>query len=237
MSDLLDRYPLTTGTYHELLDDSGAVRAHWRRLLDHLQRSTPAQLAQRQALLTRQIQENGVTYNVYADPKGADRPWELDLLPHVLAADEWQQLSAGIAQRARLLNAVLADLYGPQRLIKEGLLPAELVFGHNNFLWPCQGIQPPDGTFLHLYAVDLARTPDGRWWVTADLVGVRRSAEALNGQIVVARLDGEVTIKRFERNGDSVRLLPRNPAYQPIVVGPDQDLAIEGVFCGLVRQG
>ena len=93
----------------------------------------PPQLAQRQALLTRQIQENGVTYNVYADPKGADRPWELDLVPHVLAAEEWQQLSAGIAQRARLLNAVLADLYGPQRLIKEGLLPAELVFGHNNF--------------------------------------------------------------------------------------------------------
>lgn len=86
------------------------MRAHWQRLLDHLQRSTPAQLAQRQALLTRQIQENGVTYNVYADPKGADRPWELDLLPHVLAADEWQHLSAGIAQRARLLNAVLADL-------------------------------------------------------------------------------------------------------------------------------
>lgn len=83
MPDLLDRYPLTAGTYHELLDDSGAVRAHWQRLLDHLQRSTPAQLAQRQALLTRQIQENGVTYNVYADPKGADRPWELDLLPHV----------------------------------------------------------------------------------------------------------------------------------------------------------
>ena len=70
-----------------------------------------------------------------------------------------------------------------------------------------------------------------------DLVGVRRSAEALNGQIVVARLDGEVTIKRFERSGDRVRLLPRNPAYEPIVVGPDQDLAIEGVFCGLVRQG
>ncbi len=70
-----------------------------------------------------------------------------------------------------------------------------------------------------------------------DLVGVRRSAEALNGQIVVARLDGEVTIKRFERAADSVRLLPRNPAYQPIVVGADRDLAIEGVFCGLVRQG
>jgi uncharacterized circularly permuted ATP-grasp superfamily protein/uncharacterized alpha-E superfamily protein len=188
MPDLLDRYPLTAGTYHELLDDSGAVRPHWRRLFDQLQRSTPMQLAQRQALLTRQIQENGVTYNVYADPKGADRPWELDLLPHVIAADEWEQLSAGIAQRARLLNAVLADLYGPQRLIAEGLLPAELVFGHNNFLWPCQGISPPDGAFLHLYAVDLARTPDGRWWVTADRTQAPSGAGyALENRTIVSR--------------------------------------------------
>jgi uncharacterized circularly permuted ATP-grasp superfamily protein/uncharacterized alpha-E superfamily protein len=188
MPDLLDRYPLTPGTYHELLDDSGAVRPHWRRLFEQLQRSTPAQLVQRQALLTRQIQENGVTYNVYADPKGADRPWELDLLPHVMAADEWEQLSAGIAQRARLLNAVLADLYGPQRLIAEGLLPAELVFGHNNFLWPCQGINPPDGAFLHLYAVDLARTPDGRWWVTADRTQAPSGAGyALENRTIVSR--------------------------------------------------
>lgn len=188
MPDLLDRYPLTTGTYHELMDDSGAVRGHWRRLLDHLQRSTPAQLLQRQALLARQIQENGVTYNVYADPKGADRPWELDLLPHVIDAQEWKQLSVGIAQRARLLNAVLADLYGPQRLISEGLLPAELVFGHNNFLWPCQGITPPDGIFLHLYAVDLARTPDGRWWVTADRTQAPSGAGyALENRMIVSR--------------------------------------------------
>ncbi|MFL7964377.1 MULTISPECIES: circularly permuted type 2 ATP-grasp protein [unclassified Pseudomonas] len=188
MPDLLDRYPLTTGTYHELMDDSGAVRAHWRRLFDQLQRSTPAQLLQRQALLARQIQENGVTYNVYADPKGADRPWELDLLPHVIDPQEWQHLSAGIAQRARLLNAVLADLYGPQRLISEGLLPAELVFGHNNFLWPCQGITPPDGSFLHLYAVDLARTPDGRWWVTADRTQAPSGAGyALENRMIVSR--------------------------------------------------
>jgi len=188
MPDLLDRYPLTTGTYHELLDDNGAVRVHWRPLFDQLQRSTPAQLVQRQALLARQIQENGVTYNVYADPKGADRPWELDLLPHVIDAQEWKHLSAGIAQRGRLLNAVLADLYGPQRLISEGLLPAELIFGHNNFLWPCQGIAPPDGTFLHLYAVDLARTPDGRWWVTADRTQAPSGAGyALENRMIVSR--------------------------------------------------
>jgi len=188
MPDLLDRYPLSAGTYHEMLDASGAVRPHWLRLYKHLQRSTPAQLIQRQALLARQIQENGVTYNVYADPKGADRPWELDLLPHVIPAEEWRQVAAGIAQRARLLNAVLADLYGPQTLIANGLLPAELVFGHNNFLWPCQGVVPPEGTFLHMYAVDLARTPDGRWWVTADRTQAPSGAGyALENRQIVSR--------------------------------------------------
>ena len=188
MPDLLDRYPLTAGSYHELLDERGGVRAHWRRLFDQLQRSTPAQLEQRQALLSRQIQENGVTYNVYADPDGADRPWELDLLPNLIPAEEWQQIAAGVAQRAGLLNAVLADLYGPQQLLADGLLPAELVFGHNNYLWPCQGVQPPGGTYLHLYAVDLARAPDGRWWVTADRTQAPSGAGyALENRQIVSR--------------------------------------------------
>lgn len=188
MPDLLDRYPLTAGTYHEMLDASGAVRPHWQLLYEHLQRSTPAQLMQRQALLSRQIQENGVTYNVYADPKGADRPWELDLLPHLIPAQEWAPVAAGIAQRARLLNAVLADLYGPQQLIADGLLPAELVFGHNNYLWPCQGVKPPEDMFLHMYAVDLARTPDGRWWVTADRTQAPSGAGyALENRQIVSR--------------------------------------------------
>ncbi|MGV8916449.1 MAG: circularly permuted type 2 ATP-grasp protein [Pseudomonas sp.] len=188
MPDLLDRYPLTAGTYHEMLDASGAVRPHWRVMYEHLQRSSASQLMQRQALLSRQIQENGVTYNVYADPKGADRPWELDLLPHLISAHEWANVAAGIAQRARLLNAVLADLYGPQQLIADGLLPAELVFGHNNYLWPCQGIRPPEGVFLHMYAVDLARTPDGRWWVTADRTQAPSGAGyALENRQIVSR--------------------------------------------------
>lgn len=101
---------------------------------------------------------------------------------------------------------------------------------------------------LMLDPATFARTPDYLLRVQGDsmiddgildgdLVGVHRNAEALNGQIVVARLDGEVTIKRLEKNAGGVRLLPRNPAYAPIVVRPDQDFAIEGVFCGLVRQG
>ncbi|MGE8500468.1 MAG: circularly permuted type 2 ATP-grasp protein [Pseudomonas sp.] len=188
MPDLLANYPQTDAAYHELLDGKRQVRPHWRKLFEHLQRSSPAQLQQRQAMLNRQIQENGVTYNVYADPDGADRPWELDLLPNLIPADEWQQIATGVAQRASLLNRVLADLYGPQELVSEGLLPAELVFGHNNFLWPCQGVEPPGGTYLHLYAVDLARAPDGRWWVTADRTQAPSGAGyALENRQIVSR--------------------------------------------------
>jgi len=188
MSDLLADYPRNAAAYHELLDAKGAVRPHWRQLLAHLQRCSPAQLRQRQALLARQIQENGVTYNVYAEPDGADRPWELDLLPNIIPAEEWAELAAGVAQRATLLNAVLADIYGPQQLLAEGLLPSDLVFGHDNYLWPCQGLQPPGGTWLHVYAVDLARSPDGRWWVTADRTQAPSGAGyALENRQIVSR--------------------------------------------------
>ncbi|MCO6056493.1 circularly permuted type 2 ATP-grasp protein [Pseudomonas sp. MOB-449] len=188
MSELLANYPLTATAYHELLNAHGEVRPHWLRLFQQLERSSPAQMQQRQELLARQIQENGVTYNVYADPKGTDRPWELDLLPNLLPAEEWQPIAAGVAQRARLLNAVLADLYGAQNLLADGLLPSELVFGHPNFLWPCQGVQPPGGIFLHSYAVDLARDADGRWHVLADRTQAPSGAGyALENRQIVSR--------------------------------------------------
>src|SRR5215510_1686197 len=161
--------PADLRRYDELCDSQGAMRAHWRPLIDRLRADESSDAVRRSLELTRRlIVENGVTYNVYADPQGADRPWALDPLPFVLPAAEWRAIEAGVAQRARLLNALLADLYGPQRLLAEGHVPAELPFGHPNYLWPCHDLQPADGTWLHVYAADLARAPDGRWWLLAD---------------------------------------------------------------------
>jgi len=161
--------PADLRRYDELNDSQGVMRAHWRPLIERLRADESPDAVRRSLELTRRlVVENGVTYNVYADPQGADRPWALDPLPFVLPAAEWQVIEAGVAQRARLLNALLADLYGPQRLLAEGHVPAELPFGHPNYLWPCHGLQPLDGTWLHVYAADLARAPDGRWWLLAD---------------------------------------------------------------------
>jgi len=165
----LASYSAEPGRYDELLDAAGELRPQWRPLVERIT-GIDARASSRRALdLTRRlIVENGVTYNVYADPQGADRPWALDPIPLVLTSAEWRTIERGLAQRARLLNALLADLYGPQRLLAEGIVPPELVFGHPNFLWPCVGTTPRNGNWLQVYAADLARAPDGQWWVMAD---------------------------------------------------------------------
>jgi uncharacterized circularly permuted ATP-grasp superfamily protein/uncharacterized alpha-E superfamily protein len=165
----LATYVADARRYDELLDEKGSVRTHWRPLIERVAAGDGTGAGRRSLELTRRlIIENGVTYNVYADPQGADRPWGLDPLPLVLTANEWSEIEAGLAQRAQLLNALLADLYGPQRLLAEGVVPPELPFGHPNFLWPCHGVVPKGGDWLHIYAADLARAPDGRWWVLSD---------------------------------------------------------------------
>lgn len=164
----LATYRSRAGRYDELLADDGRIRAHWLPLIHGLSEDD-ARTARRATELTRRmIVENGVTYNVYADEQGRDRAWILDPLPYLLTAQEWQAIEAGVAQRARLLNAVLADLYGAQELLSSGSLPPEIPFGHPNFLWPCRGVRPRADRWLWIYAADLARSADGQWWVLAD---------------------------------------------------------------------
>jgi len=165
---LLDLTADDMDRYNELSASDGSIRPHWQTLMTRLTAQGPAAARRGLALAQQLIVENGVTYNVYADPQGTDRPWALDPLPLLLSADEWQGIEKGVAQRAQLLDGLLADLYGAQSLLAEGVLPPEIAFGHPNFLWPCCGIQPAGGRWLQVYGVDLARGPDGRWWVLAD---------------------------------------------------------------------
>ena len=183
-------YPLPpdADVHDELLAPDGALRPQWSRFGQSLARLGPQEMARRWDQARRLLRENGVTYNVYGDPRGTDRPWELDPMPLLLPPDEWVGLEAGLAQRAQLLNLILADLYGPQRLLRDGLLPPELVWAHPGFLRPCHGIAVPDGRWLHLLAVDLARAPDGRWWALADRTQAPSGAGyALENRIVLSR--------------------------------------------------
>src|SRR5271166_3030695 len=168
ISDLLQIPLRDPDVYDELSADGMTPRSHWAHFMDGLQRIGSAELAKRWERAERRISENGVTYNIYGDPLGTNRPWRIDLLPLLIAPDEWRYIEAGIVQRAELLNLVLEDLYGPQKLVLSGRLPAELLFANPAFLRPLAGLTVPTQTYLHLLAVDLARSADGRWWVLAD---------------------------------------------------------------------
>lgn len=167
-SPLLAHYLAAPDSYDEMLDAARVPRAHWRAMLANLAHEAPGMMRQRYEMVQRQVRENGVTYNVPADRDGRQRPWDLNALPLILPPDEWSVIEAAVIQRATLLNQILGDVYGKQQMLREGLLPPALIHGHAGFLRPCHDIGHHDDVALHFYAVDLARAPDGKWWVVAD---------------------------------------------------------------------
>lgn len=158
--------------------------AAWSQFFANVEAQSNADLDQRAASLQRQIRDNGVTYNVYADEEGPQRPWSLGLFPMIIDAKSWQQIEAGIQQRMQLLEAVMADVYGPQTFLTQGLLPPALVHGHPGYLRPMHGVKPVGGMHLHVAAFDLAHGPDGNWWV----VGQRSQAPSGLGYLLENRL-------------------------------------------------
>ncbi len=168
LADLLQIPLRDQSVYDELSLDGVTPRPQWAPFVQALQQFPPEELARRWARAERRIHENGVTYNMYEDPEGASRPWRIDLIPLLLPANEWRAIEAGIAQRAELLELILKDLYGPQSLLRNDELPPELVFANPAFLRPLAGIDNAAHPYLHLIGIDLARSPDGQWWVVAD---------------------------------------------------------------------
>jgi uncharacterized circularly permuted ATP-grasp superfamily protein/uncharacterized alpha-E superfamily protein len=242
-ADLLSHYSRPDATFDHLLGEDNQPRAHWQPLVDHLHALGPAAMAERWSQARRLIHDNGVTYNVYGDPRGMERPWELDALPLVIPQDEWRPLEKGLLQRALLLDLILADVYGPQRLVAEGLLPAALVHAHPGFLRACHGLPRSGERLLHLYAVDLGRGPDGGFCA----LGERTQAPsgmgyALENRIVLSRTlpeaFGECRVQRlalFFRNMREMlaSLAPHhhdNPRIVLLTPGPHNETYFEQAY-------
>lgn len=167
-SELLERYRPPAGVWDEMKDASGSIRPHWAPFVSRLASSGIDLMKERRESAQKLLREHGVTYNVFADGKSDERGWNLDLLPMLIDSEEWSRLEAGLIQRTRLLNHVLSDIYGEQRMLQDGLAPPGLLHANPAFLRSCHGIRPAGGRFLSLHAVDLARSSTGEWWVLAD---------------------------------------------------------------------
>ena len=242
-SGLRTGYRKTEGAYDELLSERGALRPHYEGLIGALEKFAPAEIQHRWDASSRLVHEQGITYNVYGDPRGMERPWQLDPLPFIIAPEEWRALEAGLIQRARLLNLILADCYGPQNLIRSRWLSPALVFAQPDFLRPCHGVRVPGDVFLHSYAADLARSPDGRWWVLSDRTQIPTGAGyALANRLVTSRILPELfrdshvhRLAGFFREMQSslAQLAPRgssNPRVVLLAAGPHNETYFEQAY-------
>src|SRR5437879_2393313 len=205
-------YARLPGIPDEYIGEDGAPRAAWSRFFDAFAALSPADIERRFASADRHLREAGVTYR--APGETADRLWPLSHLPLIIDEADWQQLTAGIAQRAQLFEMVLRDLYGEGRLVTDGAVPAAAIAGSNEYLRAVCGVKPPGGRHLHLYAADVGRGPDGRWWVLNDRTQAPSGAGyALENRLVLSRafsdLYKSMNVERvapfFEAFRDSLR--------------------------------
>ncbi|MGA7490525.1 MAG: circularly permuted type 2 ATP-grasp protein, partial [Xanthobacteraceae bacterium] len=185
---LLAGYRPLSGIFDEMVDREGRVRPHWQPLLALLAGLGGSEIGRRFAAADRHLHESGVFYRVYEDAAGAERPWPLSHVPLLIAASDWQVLEGALIQRAELLEAVLADAYGPARLVREGRLPAAAMAGNPEFLRPLVGVTPRGGAYLRFYAVDVGRSPAGHWWVLGDRTQAPSGAGyALENRLALSR--------------------------------------------------
>ncbi len=179
-------YARLPGIPDEYLAQDGTPRAVWTRFFDAFAELTPGDIERRFGSADRHLREAGVTHR--APGETAERLWPLSHLPLLIDEADWQQLTAGIVQRAELLELVLGDLYGEGRLIAENAVPAAAIAGSAEYLRAVCGIKPPGGRYLNMYAADVGRGPDGRWWVLGDRTQSPSGAGyALENRLVLSR--------------------------------------------------
>lgn len=184
-----DNYLAQAQSTDECLGPYGRPRQSWSRLFTAMGELDANRLRELDKTAKRLFHDNGATFHMHAGDDAPDRPWELDPIPVVLDAREWRDISCGLRQRVRLLNRILADLMGPQTLIRERLLPPDLILRHPGFLRACSGSLPPERMRLALYGADIARGPSGRMWVVRDRTSTPPGlGYALENRTILAQL-------------------------------------------------
>lgn len=197
-------YQPTTGVFDELLDREGKLRPAYVDYLAELESLGRFEFTRRWTQAKRAVRDNGIAYSGYSGNAARPRTWTLDPIPIMLESADWERIQSAVTQRARMLNAVIRDLYGPQTLIHNGMLPAELVLSDPNFFRGYRNMPLADEDYLHLYAADITRSPDGNWWVVADRTEAPTGlGYALEHRIVMSRMSS----KAF-RNAKVQRLAP-----------------------------
>jgi uncharacterized circularly permuted ATP-grasp superfamily protein len=156
------------GAWDEIVDADGLPRPHARELVEHLGRLGIDEIKRRQDLAEVDISTMGITFTVYSDGRGIDRSWPFDVVPRIIDAAEWRRVSRGLEQRLRALNRFIDDVYGDQQIVRDGVVPADLLAASANYRPECRGARPAHGVWAHICGSDLVRDADGTFYVLED---------------------------------------------------------------------
>jgi len=167
LAGLFDRYPALAGTFDEMFDGT-TPRVAFARIAALLDKMRPDEFARAQALAETALLQQGVTFSVYGDSRGTEKIFPFCLLPRMIATDDFRRIERGLQQRLRALGAFLDDIYGEQKILTAGVVPAEMILGAAGYRPMLRGIKPPGGVRIHISGVDLIRDPAGTWRVLED---------------------------------------------------------------------
>ncbi len=154
--------------YDEMFTAKGQPRPEAQLLIERINSLSPGELAMRQQAAQTALIKLGATFNVYGDHQGTERVFPFDIIPRIVSASEWEWLEKGLKQRIHALNLFISDIYSEQKIIKDGVIPSELIQSSQGFLKPCIGLKPPHNIWCHITGTDLVRDRDGQWYVLED---------------------------------------------------------------------
>jgi uncharacterized circularly permuted ATP-grasp superfamily protein len=158
----------TEGFYDEMFEPGGQPRAHGRLLLESIQSLDSGQLLRYKHAAERLLLQMGITFNVYGDSAGVERIFPFDLIPRIVPSEEWDYLERGLCQRIHALNAFLDDIYHDQKILKDGVIPSEIIHSARSYRPQCHGLNPPWGVWCHVTGTDLVRDGTGQYYVLED---------------------------------------------------------------------
>ena len=206
---LAGTYATVPGVHDEMMDAGGAVRPHWMPFLDAVNGMAAKERRQLSEQINRLVREHDVAHDIFADPDTPNEPWSVDLFPLIFSQDDWAKLEPALIQRARLANALLGDVYGPQRVLQSGLVPPAMLFNDRHFVRPAYGIAPRSG-YVQFFAVDVLRNAAGDW----QIVDCHTETPAGPGLALANRVITAQTLPNLFRSCKVVRLASYFQAMQ-----------------------
>lgn len=165
---LFSSYDLLPKTWDEMYNDSATFRSQYEEFIKYLEKTSPEKLTKKEDLSKQLFMSQGVTFTVYNDNEGIEKIFPFDIVPRIITSDEWTKIESGIKQRLKALNLFIKDIYNEQFIIKDGIIPGELIYSCPNFLREMKGVKVPYDVYVHISGVDLIRNNDGEFYVLED---------------------------------------------------------------------